>query len=381
MNQLQLSANTTRSLPTVTSQPRIEVVRCMDGLEAIKAEWQALYARVPWGSPMLHDAWTRSFATASGLDGALQVMVAGNARSKAIAPLFRRHGGTPRLELIGAEELHEVVDFLYEQPADLVPLAAAIARAGLPLVIKRIRTDSPTIAVLEKAYRGRGIVIRRPARDCPWIALDASWKDPERHLNSGRRSDLRRARRHAEEKGNLDWEILAPDPTLLQSLLDQVYEVEASGWKGAEGTALKFNTVQGAFYRHFATIACEQGILRLCFLRIDGRVAAAQIAVEVDGRFWLLKIGYSNEFARCSPGLLLMVETIRYAAGAGLRAYEFLGAVEPWIGNWTQLRHPCISLRAYPMSVRGMVGLAVDATRAIGRKTRSFHPHSKRAGR
>ena len=43
-----------------------------------------------------------------------------------------------------------------------------------------------------------------------------------------------------------------------------------------------------------------------------------QVAVETGGRFWLLKVGYDERFARCSPGSLLLLETIRHAATTGV---------------------------------------------------------------
>ncbi|MFI4989047.1 MAG: GNAT family N-acetyltransferase, partial [Alphaproteobacteria bacterium] len=87
---------------------------------------------------------------------------------------------------------------------------------------------------------------------------------------------------------------------------------------------------------------------------------------------WLLKIGFAAEFARCSPGILLTVETIRYAARAGLRSYEFLGEVEPWISAWTPLTHPCVSFRAYPFNARGIAAFLASAAaryRPLGRIT------------
>jgi CelD/BcsL family acetyltransferase involved in cellulose biosynthesis len=100
-------------------------------------------------------------------------------------------------------------------------------------------------------------------------------------------------------------------------------------------------------------------------LRIGGRAAAMQFAVEIGGRFWLLKIGYADEFARCSPGNLLVMETIQYAARAGLKSYEFLGTAEPWIGMWTSQVRPCISVRAYPFNGRGAIALAADAAQKL----------------
>src|SRR5439155_13822651 len=115
-------------------------------------------------------------------------------------------------------------------------------------------------------------------------------------------------------------------PGELDRLLDEVFRVEAAGWKGREGTALANDSVRGMFYRRYAAAACRQGILRLCFLRIGDRVAAVQLGVESEGRFWLHKIGYDEAFAKCSPGMLLLRDTIRYAASRSLRSYEFLGA-------------------------------------------------------
>jgi CelD/BcsL family acetyltransferase involved in cellulose biosynthesis len=104
-------------------------------------------------------------------------------------------------------------------------------------------------------------------------------------------------------------------------------------------------------------------------MRIGGRAAAMQIAAEFGGRLWLLKIGYDEEFSRCSPGTLLMLETLRYAAVRGLSAYEFLGTEEPWTRVWTQKAHPCLSVRIYPATRAGMTALVTDFGRITWCKT------------
>jgi CelD/BcsL family acetyltransferase involved in cellulose biosynthesis len=105
-------------------------------------------------------------------------------------------------------------------------------------------------------------------------------------------------------------------------------------------------------------------------LRIDGRAAAVQLAVETADGFWLLKLGYDERFARCSPGSLLLRETIRYAATRGLRSYEFLGSAESWIRPWTETARPCVRLDAYPFERSGVGMLATDAAAAAGRRLR-----------
>ena len=242
-----------------------------------------------------------------------------------------------------------------------------MAHLGLPLWLGRIPAESSTVSAMTEVWRGRGIVVRRPAAGCPWIALDPRWCEPEPPLEPRRRADLRRAQRNAEKIGPVSCQIVAPAPGELDQLLDDAFRVEAAGWKGREGTALASDTVRGAFYRRYAAAACRQGILRLCFLRIGDRTAAVQLCVESEGRFWLHKIGYDEAFAKCSPGMLLLRDTIRYAARQGLDSYEFLGAPEPWIRPWTDRLRPCVSLRAYPIRARSLATLLRDAVEDVAR--------------
>jgi len=193
--------------------------------------------------------------------------------------------------------------------------------------------------------------------------LDASWTQPEQKLSASRRSSFRRARRKAHSIGPIDYEVLSPRPHELPPLLAESFRVEAAGWKGRTGSALLSDPHRRQFYEKYATIASEKGILRLSFMRIGGEVAATQIAVESGGRFWLLKVGYDERFARCSPGHLLMVETLRYAAERGLRTFEFLGSAEPWTQVWTTDVRPCVSVWAYPNNFRGLAAFSWDAVR------------------
>ena len=167
--------------------------------------------------------------------------------------------------------------------------------------------------------------------------------------------------------GPLSFEMVSPTSSELELLLEEAFRVEASGWKGRSGSALARDVARGLFFSRYAAAACQKGILRLGFLRIGGRAVAMQLGVECNGRFWGLKCGYDEAYARCSPGTLLILETVRYAAERGLRSFEFLNDLR-WIQMWTQLVRPCISLQAYPPSLRGMAILAGDISRASWRR-------------
>jgi CelD/BcsL family acetyltransferase involved in cellulose biosynthesis len=336
-------------------------------LDEIALFWRTLESDIT--SPMQHCLWSESCRATLPLDGELHfVVVKTGSQTGAIAPLVRTKGILGRLELLGVKMLREPTDLVFSDPAALRILARNLVNLGLPLFLDRIPAGSPTITAIQEAYRGRGLVLLRPAHPYPRILLHQGWRKPETQLNSGRRSDLRRSVRNAEKIGPLSYQILSPTPSQLAPLLEEALEVEAANWKGNSGSAIAYDKLRGQFYRHYAAAASAAGFLRLCFLRIGGKAVAMQLALECARAFWLLKIGYRQEFARCSPGTLLMAETIRYAASRGLVSYEFLGNADNWTRIWTQNEIPCVTIRAYPFKVRGVAVLAADAFRAVRRR-------------
>lgn len=184
-------------------------------------------------------------------------------------------------------------------------------------------------------------------------------------MSSRRAGDLRRARRRAEQHGAVSVEHHHPGPDRLDGLLAEALDVEAGGWKGSSRTALRHDPPLARFFLDWARGAADDGSLRISFLRIDGNAAAMQIAAEADGRRWILKIGHTDAFTRCSPGLLLLLETVRDAAGRGLAAVELLGTVEPWTQAWTTTVAETDCVRTYPPTGRGAGRLTVDAVRAV----------------
>ena len=64
---------------------------------------------------------------------------------------------------------------------------------------------------------------------------------------------------------------------------------------------------------------------------------------------------------RCSPGNLLICETLRYAARQGLESYEFLGSSDPWTRVWTRDERQTVCLRIYPYNLAGVAAMAQTA--------------------
>ena len=348
----------------------VEVIRDFRRLVDIAPLWGTL-ADVS-GMPTLQHAWSRAAAeTLLAPEDRLIVLMSSAAGSSAIAPLVHRRGWPGRVEILGMGELYEPADFLHSPGPALELVAEALLDLQVPFFLARIPAGSALIAALRRASSRRGLLLERPACGAPWIALDESWREPESRLGARRRSDLRRARRIAESFGSLSFEMRAPGLAELPGLLEEAVELESAGWKGRDGSSVARDPLRGGFYLRFAALAALDGCLRLCFLRVGGRAVAVQIAAECAGTLSLLKIGYDERFARCSPGSLLLLESIREAAARQLRSFEFLGIPEPWTRVWTDRLRPFVSLRGYPARGSGLARLAADtvfaASRRIGR--------------
>jgi CelD/BcsL family acetyltransferase involved in cellulose biosynthesis len=340
-------------------------------LDTLADSWRAL-ARYR-GIPTVQLAWARSCVEAFEADYELSVVsLDSSAAPRAIAPLVSSRRRGRRLEPIGVSKLYVPTDFLYADHDALAELVDVIVRSGRPLRLGRVLADWPLCKIVAAAYRRRGAVFAQPTGACPYIELHDGWTEPESQLSPRRRSDLRRARRRAEKLGPMRSEVLAPSLDELPPLIEQAFEIEMSGWKGRAGTAIAQHGQLHRFFQTYAKAAAAEGMFRIAFLWIADQVAAMQIGVEVRERFWLVKVGYREEFARCSPGMLLMVPSIRQAAERGLASYEFLGTEEPWIRPWTALSRRCVGISAYPARPRGISAFARDATRvAIRGLTRS----------
>jgi CelD/BcsL family acetyltransferase involved in cellulose biosynthesis len=345
----------TATPPTATS---VGVIDDIAGLEALAPEWDALAAQAPL--PTARHAWAAAAATAFGDGRELHVVVVRRrGRLVAVAPLIGGAEHADPLTPLGVDELDEPTDLLHADGPALGALADALARERLCVTLSRLPTDAPTQIAMREAYRLRGVVTVTGGRGCPTLDL-AGAELPSSRMGARLRADVRRAGRRAERRGTVAAEMLEAAPGEVEALMAEALCVEARSWKGREGSALLHDVARAAFFRDWAHRAAADGTLRLCFLRIDGEPVAMQIAAEHARALWLLKIGYDEAYAHCSPGMLLMKEAVDMAARRGLTAYEMLGGEERWIARWTTATRRTVTLRAYPARPAGMMRLGAD---------------------
>lgn len=343
-----------------------EVITVPDGVGALSHEWNSLSSR--YESPLASHDWNLSCSEAFHDAMPTRVLLVRNGkRAAAIAPLGLTGKGLRRLESLGAPFLYEPGALLLDGNEDSrAALLRALSRTGHPAVLRRLAVSEVLEAFREKMGNGC-VYIERPAPPTPFANIGKAWDGFPSGFSSKRRYDFRRARKRAEACGPVSVRIYCPEPSGLKRALEKVFETEAAGWKGRKGSSMLHNKRLGSFFRAYSERACRAGILRVCTLDIGGHTAAAQLAVESGGSFWVLKIGYNEKWARCSPGVQLTLECMKYACQKQLRTYEFLGSVEPWLNPFQNGRREYMNCFIYPRSLYGILALGVDAPRHMAK--------------
>jgi CelD/BcsL family acetyltransferase involved in cellulose biosynthesis len=180
------------------------------------------------------------------------------------------------------------------------------------------------------------------------------------------RSHLRRARRQLEEQGTLALKhYSAADP----EALERFYELEASGWKGAEGTAIQCDPRTRKFYDAVAQAAAQQGYLSLDFLELSGKPIAAHFGFNLRGRYFLAKAGYDETYRRHGPGQLLVNEILSETPQRGLHEFDFVGPATWDESRWASARRTSYRIFIFRKSLYGWLLRAVRISARYAART------------
>jgi CelD/BcsL family acetyltransferase involved in cellulose biosynthesis len=346
----------------------VETIQRVAELEALRDEWNAL-ADIP-RSPLLRHEWLTCCARAFCADGDLRVVTVRQAGQLiAAAPLTaRRRFGTSRLELLGMAALNEPSGFLAVDDRALQTLVGAVIGLKMPVLLQRIADDSAVPACLQAMLPRSSVLRTGEGPGYLSVPVSTAWTDYYKTLSSRITGNLKRVKAKSKALGAAI-AIHTPSESEVGSLLRQLVQVEGSGWKGRRGSALSSNTPLRTFFEQYSLRAAREGILRVATLRFGDEVAAMELAVVAYQRWWQLKIGYADAFAKHYPGLQLTEATLRYAFDLGLESFEFLGSPAAWETSWRPLTKGQRMAAVYPASVIGFQSLLVDFIQALQHRT------------
>ncbi len=297
----------------------------------IEDEWEALAERadgVPFARPGWYRAWWNAFSR-----GGLEIVgVRSGERLVGVLPMERRSGvlatltndHTPAFGLL-AEDRAAAVDLM----------EAALARGGRRATFVFLEDHDLDAAREALARTGRRAIVADPPFEAsPYVELSGTHDEFMAGLNGKVRSEIRRRWRKLDKEGEVEVDVRDGSEDL-DALLAEGFAIEPSGWKAEQGTAITSSPVTERFYTEVARWAADKGLLRLVFLRVDGKGIAFKFGIESGGAFYSLKSGFDVDARKLAPQKVLNDAMIRRGYETGLSSFEFLGNADSWKRDWT----------------------------------------------
>jgi CelD/BcsL family acetyltransferase involved in cellulose biosynthesis len=181
----------------------------------------------------------------------------------------------------------------------------------LCLDLRTVRQNSPVWTALRAGLRGYSSYT---GRQVPYSGIDVRGELADYLASLGNlRRNLTRYRKRLAGEGGISVE-LRKGPAAGEDFLTEFLILEASGWKGRNGTAIRCDRDVIAFYTTLIRNFARKERFEWHILRVQDRVVAAGMGVRCNRVLMLPKIAYDEGFADCMPGNLLSWEVIRDAS-------------------------------------------------------------------
>lgn len=311
----------------------VAVLRDEAAFAALRPEWRALWRRAPTGTPFQSPEWLypwwRSFGT-----GEPAVLVARDGGDLVgLLPLYLLDNGDRRKLLpIGvglSDHLEALVDPIACGCADRLLAAIETIPGWDECWLPDLDPQGP----LAGAKPPGGLAeCRLAAEPCPVLALPGGSDRLAEIVPRKTLRDLRQARARAAAAGDAAIETVVWDS--IGGAMDDLFRLHEKRWRERGETGVCDDPAVRAFHRAAAGALAEAGLLRLCRLRVGGRVLAVYYGFAANGAEYAYLAGFDPEKPRLSPGMQIIGHAIERAVAEGVRQFDFLRGREPYKYGW-----------------------------------------------
>jgi len=181
----------------------------------------------------------------------------------------------------------------------LVLRDVSLSGAAMKAFTQVLRQDGLQPIVLHSHLRAC-LDARRPADE---VLRDA--------LSAKKLKELRRQRNRLAAHGDVRFEV-ARSPADVSRAVELFLALEASGWKGDRGTALRQNEGDASFIRRATRDLAETGQCEIVTMHAGDTPVAAAIVLRHQDRAFYFKLGIDERFAKFSPGVQLTLDLTRH---------------------------------------------------------------------
>lgn len=200
------------------------------------------------------------------------------------------------------------------------------------LEITRIAPTSPVLAVLKNGIAGNTCLIGVDSHDS-YTKTIGDFDAYKATLKKNFRMRLHRSQNKLARLLNVTVDVITND-AVSEENLKHFMDLEASGWKGRRGIAIKSSPIDIALHTTLVQRLARRGWLEWHWLKTDGKVIAGLLMFKIAGVQRVYKIAYDEDYRIYSPGTMLLFKVIERAfSNSKINEINFLGDAK-WLRNW-----------------------------------------------
>lgn len=221
------------------------------------------------------------------------------------------------------------------------------------LTLERAPVDSPILRCFDRP-NGRFCVVKQFNLNAAYLPIIGDFETYLESLHKKFRTNVHRWQRKINQLAGLEYVSIFGNQATEKHLMDFT-EMEASGWKGREGSAIQASPEVVEFYRKMTDRLAERGWLQWHFLRAEGKTIAGQLGTQIGRSLVLLKIAFREEYSAFAPGNVLLARTIEQAFASG--DVDEINCLTdfPWTQNWNMQLRPHYKIDVYPKALAPML--------------------------
>jgi CelD/BcsL family acetyltransferase involved in cellulose biosynthesis len=307
------------------------------GFAALREEWNPLLRHSASDTIFLTWEWQSTWWEHLGEGELYLVAVRDDSHLSGIAPLYltTSDDGLRTLFIVGCRDVSDYLDIIAASGQEEGVYGALLdwlesdeAPAWDLADLCNIPAASPTHSLLAKMAAARGYEVQTEVEDvCPIISLPSTWDEYLNSLDGKQRREIRRKIRRVEGSGQTHSYIVNEEHDLATAMeafieLHQKSHVEKDEFMDAQ---------MKGFFRAVAQILHKAGWLQLAFMEVNGEKAAAMLNFDYRDSILVYNSGYDpQQYARLSPGIVLLSYCIQWAIKLGRAKFDFLRGDEEY---------------------------------------------------
>jgi CelD/BcsL family acetyltransferase involved in cellulose biosynthesis len=292
-----------------------------EGLSRLEADWRRLVAAMPDGAPRhSFEAYAAYFRHVSRADGQFSLFaLTDGERVRAICPLEPE-----TVDILGRRTRVWGLP-CHDLGRDLVCPPDEARREFLPRLVRflGVLRGRPTWLAFSGVIEGSaaweclrsldaGEYCTEVAGASDVIDCQGSFETLIAGLSAKTRDNLKRSNKRLAALTDIRF-VTVSDSASVAREFESFLDLESSGWKGEAGTcsAVRQKPEKLAFFRELSTSVADSGRFEIDALYADGRCIASQLCFRDGSEITAAKIAYDEQYARISPGQLLVERFLR----------------------------------------------------------------------